>query len=123
MSEPIRITVPFDPHRLSLNARLHWRARKRLNDAAKEAAVYGWMLAGQPKAEGPVRVSLIVRRGRRLDIDNAITGTKACRDALFKGRVTPDDSPRWVTLGECQQECGKVWRGREECVFVIERAG
>jgi hypothetical protein len=122
-SEPLTITVRFDPHRLSLNQRLHWRERARRNRAVKDVARLAWAQAGRPAFEGPVRVSMLVRRGRQIDSDNAITGTKAARDALFNRAITPDDSPRWVTLGECRQECGKAWKDAPEVVFTIEPIG
>lgn len=123
MSEPLRISVRFDPNRLSLNQRLHWRERHRRNRAVKDAARLAWMQAGQPRFEGPVRVSMVVRRGRTIDHDNAITGTKAARDALFNDGIVPDDSPAWVTIGECRQEAGKAWKERPEVEFIIERVG
>jgi Holliday junction resolvase RusA-like endonuclease len=116
----IRITVPFDAHRLSLNQRLHWRERHRRNQAVKEAARFAWMQAGCPRVAGPVRVSMVVRRGRSIDVDNAITGTKAARDALFCHAITEDDNPRFVTLGECRQEVGKAWKERPEVEFIVE---
>jgi len=119
---PVRITVPFDPHLLCANRTFKmppWR-KGQLIRASKEAALSGWTQAGCPAIAGQVRVSLIVRRGRRMDDDAAWEGTKWARDALFVGRVTPDDSPRWVRLGGVEQETGARWRERPETVFVIE---
>lgn len=116
----LRIVVRFDPSRLSLNQRLHWATRKRRNDAAKAAALFAWAHAGCPVADGPVVVSAIVRRGRTIDNDNAITGLKPALDALFKGAITPDDSTRWVRIGSVTQKTGARWRGAEEVEFIIE---
>lgn len=116
----LEITVPFDAHRLSLNQRLHWRERHRRTQAVKEAARWAWKAAGCPQSPVPVRVSMIVRRGRTIDHDNAITGTKAARDGLFNGAITPNDGPQWLTLGAVTQEVGKQWRGKPEVVFIIE---
>jgi hypothetical protein len=121
--EPIRIVVPFDAHRLSNNQRLHWRERHRRTQAVKQAARYCWLSAGSPQAHGPVRVSMIVRRGRVIDLDNAITGTKAARDALFVKAITPDDGPKWVELGSVRVESGKRYAEAPEVEFVIEELG
>lgn len=131
MGGVIRIVVKCDPARTSPNQRLHWAERHRRNDAARAAARAGWMQAGCPVATGRVRVSFIVRRGRKLDADNALAGCKPIIDALFgmrrrpgrptnPGLVTTDDSPRWLELGEVRQETGARWRHRAEVEVVIE---
>ena len=118
------IIVPFDPHRTSLNQRLHWRERCRRNQAAAEAAHYGWAKAGRPYTERRVRVSVLVRRGRVLDRDNVIAGLKPVADLLFSRRhgiaMTPDDGPQWVEWGSVEFETGKRWRDRPEVVLVVE---
>lgn len=116
----IRITVPFDPSLFSLNERLHWRARYQRNKPLKELTRACWLAAGAPRATGRVRVSMIIRRGREIDDDNAITGTKVARDALFNDAITPDDSRKWVRLGEVDQQAGKAWKERPEVEFIIE---
>jgi hypothetical protein len=113
------IVVPFDPNRLSLNQRLHWRERKRRNDAAKDAAAFGWLKVGRPRLEVPVDVEIVVKRGRVLDPDNAQAGCKPIIDALFKNAVTPDDSQQWVRFTGTRVESGKRWKGREEVEFRI----
>lgn len=124
--EPIRIVVPFDPSRLSLNQRLHWRERKRRNDQAKLVARLAWNQAGQPKLDRRARVSIIVRRGRTIDADNALSGCKPVIDSLFCGRrwpsgaILPDDGPEWLELTIPRQEPGKAYRDRPEVEFVIE---
>ena len=131
MGGVIRIIVAHDPARTSPNQRLHWAERHRRNDAARAAARAGWLQAGCPVATGLVRISFIVRRARKLDADNALAGCKPIIDALFgqrrrarqpalPGLVTPDDSPRWLTLGEVRQETGARWRRRPEVEVVIE---
>jgi hypothetical protein len=91
-----------------------------------------------------VRYSLIVRRsGKEMDDDRVISGCHGARDALFAarrvkhcrldltgkfdvgwhmeaGRMTLDDSPRWVTLAGVTQEMGSVWRRAEQVIFVVE---
>jgi hypothetical protein len=34
--------------------------------------------------------------------------------------MAPDDSPRWLELGEVRQETGARWRRRPEVEVVIE---
>ena len=123
------VTVPVDPSRTSLNQRLHWRQRAERGRYAKGAARMAWRKAGAPRAPGPVRVEVIVRRGRLLDTDNAWTGLKPVCDQLFNSRrdaqgegITPSDSPAWVEM-TVRQETGKQWRGREECEFRVYARG
>lgn len=116
----IRITVPIDPNLTSPNHRLHWGERARRNTRARELARLAWLAAGGPVAAGPVRVSVIIRRERALDPDNAVSCLKPLIDGIFREGVTPDDSARWIAHGAIVQERGKRWRGREEVEFVIE---
>lgn len=118
----IRITVHIDPNRTALNQRLHWRERHRRNKCAKETARLAWLAAGGPRVIGQVRVSVIVRRARALDPDNIIGALKPSFDGIFREGVTPDDSARWIQLGEVTQEIDRRWRGREEVEFLIETA-
>src|SRR3972149_3070616 len=74
----IRIVVPFDinltnPNRMQS---LHWRGRRQREARGKYLATMAWMAAGKPTASRAVGVTLIVRRGRRLDDDNAVGGAK-----------------------------------------------
>ena len=71
-------------------------------------------------AAGPVRVSVIIRRARSLDPDGIWAGLKPAIDGIFREGVTPDDSARWIRLGEITQETHNRWLGREEVEFVIE---
>jgi hypothetical protein len=122
MAEPIRIVIPWDVQRTSHNAHLHWRERHRRTAAAKQAAHLAWLKAGCPQVQGPVRVSLVARRGRAMDLPNIVDGAKPCIDGLLTGgRVVPDDSPAWLREVHCmEQETGKQWKGREELEVVIE---
>lgn len=124
MGDAIRILVHTDIGKLSPNLRIHWQERRRRAKVAAAAAVAAWLAAGSPVADGPVAVSLIIRRGRAMDADNAIASCKAVIDALFRrsrtgAGVTPDDGPRWVHLGDVRQETGGQWRGREEVEVVV----
>lgn len=114
------ITIPFDPNRASLNRRLHWRARKRINDVAKAAASAAYILAGRPRFETPIVVDVLVRRSRVLDDDNALSGLKSARDQLVRCGLAPDDSRKWWKWGEVEFETGKQWKGREEVVLTVK---
>lgn len=120
MSEAIRITCRFDVNRCSPNLRQHWRVRAKHTKAAREAGRQAWLEAGSPVASGPVRVSLLVRRARKLDQANLWSACKGLLDGVFVGALTPDDGERWVKLGSVTQESGKAWKLREECVLVVE---
>lgn len=121
MAEGIEIRIPWDAARTSPNRlnRLLWPARLRITHAAKEAAMIAWRLAGSPVLGVPVVVDWTIRRARLLDDDGAAASLKALRDSLFVGRITPDDSPRWVGTGAVRQETGKRYRGREEVVVRV----
>lgn len=121
MTAPITITIPFDAGRCAPNklSRMLWQQRKRVADAAKEAATAAWLRAGGPRAYAPVIVDLTIRRGRSMDADNAISACKHTLDGLFNGQITPSDSLRWVRLGEVRQETGNRWRLAPEVVVTI----
>lgn len=90
-----------------------FRSKSALQNRSKAAAVAGWMLAGQPRAEGPVVFSVSVGRGRALDDDAVVGGLKWIRDALFNGRVTVNDSPRWVRFEGVRQSIRPEFKGQE----------
>lgn len=128
MSQPeaLRITVKWDSSKTSANRHRGasiGRAREwaRFQAEARRAARSAWILAGEPRLDCPVRVSLLVRRGRVMDLGNIVGGCKPLMDGIFTNAVTPDDSPKWVAeLGGVKQIAGKEWKGKEEVVFIIE---
>jgi hypothetical protein len=115
------ITVHYDIRDLSPNLRLHWRARAKRTKQAREVARLAWIQAGKPTTDAPVRVSMIVRRARQMDQANLWSAAKACLDGVFVKAFTPDDGPKWLTLGEVRQESGKAWKERPEVIFIIQR--
>lgn len=124
MEGEIRVRVFWDPCRASQNARLHWRARANLNRQARAAAVIGWRMAGSPTMDVPAKVTLIVRRGRRVDSENALSGCKSVTDLLTDRKrsvfgVLMDDSPDWLEWESIQQEVGKQWATRPEVEYVF----
>lgn len=124
MAEEIRIRVPWDVNRTSKNQRLHWRERWKRNQRAREAAFWAWKQAGSPQLDGAAKVTIIARRGRRLDASNILGGAEPCTDALCTRKLTGhgvltddgDDHLEWVGI---KQECGKDWVGREEVEYIF----
>jgi hypothetical protein len=128
MSEIARIVVPWDVQRLSPNRRVHFLARAVLVKAARAAAKLAWLDAGSPFMDGPVEVSLIIRRGRPIDPDNALAGAKSILDQLLTIQhggcgMVEDDSAKFVRYAPVQFETGREWIGREEVVVVIRSLG
>lgn len=118
------ITVNFDIGRTRENLlrRKHWSYRSREMGAARLHAHCAWVLAGCPTSAGPVRVSLVIRRARAMDNANCWTAAKALLDGIFVKALTPDDSPKWVSLGELRQEISREHKGRESVVVIVEAA-
>jgi hypothetical protein len=121
--QPIVITVPCDPQRTSPNVLVRTPnpyAKGRRIKRARVMARLAWVAAGKPTSDGPVRVDVLIRRGRILDEQNAWSALKPHMDGIFVDGLTPNDGPAWVTLGTVTQETGKQWRGREEIVFTVQ---
>jgi len=112
------VLVQYDIQKLSPNQRIHWRERAKRAKTAKFCADAAWRTAGRPSFDGPIWYSLIVYRGRVVDQDNAVAACKSILDALFKGRVVPDDSERWAKLKSVEQMSSKAWN-KCEAVSVI----
>ena len=117
----IHITVPVDPQKASPNQRGHWAKLAKVKKEFRDAAHLCWLAAGRPKAEGPVNVNVIIRRGRLIDQDNALACCKSLIDGLFNKAVTPNDSREWILNYTVNQETGRVWQYQPEVEFVIER--
>lgn len=122
--EPIEIVVPFDPQRLSPNLRLHYLERARRNKRAREAARLGWLQAGRPRMQEPALVTVIVRRPRRIDPDNALAACKSALDELLSPRnngcgVLPDDSSQWVRYSPVEFETGPRFKGKAQIVVLL----
>ena len=115
------LVVPWDAGRLSSNAagRLHWRSTAALRRDARLAGDYAWRQAGCPKATAPVKVDILVRRGRKMDDQNIIGGLKAVFDGIFVNKLTPDDSSAWVSFGRVDQLTGRQWGLRPETVLTV----
>ena len=126
MTEPIRLVIPWDVSRTSENRTRrggHWSQRSRVMKQARELARLIWLEAGSPVSPVAVRVSIISRRGRQMDITNIVGGAKPLLDGIFVRGLTPDDGPKWVELGSVRQENGARYRGNEEVEFIVEGVG
>lgn len=125
MANAIIITIPWDPQRLSPNQRLHWAERAKRTKIARDLALWEWAINKRPKVDGPVEVSILVRRPRVIDPDNAQAGLKGIIDGLFNANrnrgdgITPDDSSTYVRWLPVQFETGKEWKGNEQVVLTI----
>lgn len=119
MTEICRLIIPVDANTQNPNRRRQLRAWIRAKTAHKRAAWAVWAQSGKPRASGPVVVSVVIRRGRILDEDNARASLKAIFDALFKHAITPDDSAKWVKLGSLTQETGGRWQCMPEVEIIV----
>jgi hypothetical protein len=121
MSEICRLVIPANLSKTNPNrATGHWAGLYRAKKALKADAEKIWLVAGRPRSKTPVRVNVIARCWQKMDRDNIVASLKACFDGLFKGAITEDDSPEWVTIGTVEQENGKQWRLRPEVEIIVE---
>ena len=112
-----KITLPYATPSLNQLIRMHWGARKRLQDdlsfmvLAKSMAI--------PKAAPRDRRTVrITRHGpRKLDHDNLVGGCKPLVDALRGARLIHDDNPDCVRVIYTQRTASKK---TARTVVVIE---
>ena len=80
-----------------------------------------------PARHRQVRLTFILRRGRKVDPDNALAACKALIDGLTDepGRpaLLPDDSAAFVEYAPIVFETGKSWRHCEEVMVLVEACG
>ena len=89
--DPKRFTLP-----MSLNSRAHWAARRRVNQAFKEATFWACKEA-KAKRLGRARILLTHFAVAPRDRDNLYASVKAIIDAIVDAKVipaTPDRSAR-----------------------------
>lgn len=120
MSEVCRLILPINVGPLSPNVRAHWAAKRRHAKTIEKVCFAVWYDAGKPRASGPVLVTITLRRSREMDKDNALACCKSAIDAVFKGCVTPDDGPDYVTFNPVVQVIGTQYRERPEVEFLVE---
>jgi len=119
----ITFEVFGDANELSWNKRSHWRKVHSLKKQWRERARLSLALTpGVEPVQGRVRVSYILRRGRRLDPDNAAsTGVlKVLLDSIVEAGLLKDDTLLYCTRGEVTQEVGKQYRECPSVVVILE---
>ena len=91
------MSLPWPRPPLSLNDRLQWQARHRLNVQVRQAAA---VLARHhripPMGRCEVRLLYAPRDGRVRDEDNLVATLKPLCDGLVDAGVVPDDGPRFM---------------------------
>jgi hypothetical protein len=119
------LSIPLDIGPMAPNKllRKHWAVRQKFAKMVDNAAFAYWHRAGRPRAIGPVIVTYTVRRARKLDNDGCLGALKFLTDGLFKNRITPDDSPEWVTFNPVCQLIQPKWQGAPEVVVLVEEIG
>ncbi len=120
----LELEIPGDSNQGSHNKRLHWRSvaniRKKWRQKAFLSASLVW--GDAPPLAGRVRVSFIVRRGRRLDPDNAASSIclKAVLDGIVEAGLLEDDTLLHCERGDVTQETGKEYKLRPSLVVRLE---
>lgn len=120
----LTFTVTGDPTAISKNKRLHYMKRHALVQRWKASAWLAWAEAGRVRFEGKVRVAFTLRRGVKVDPDNALGCLYGLIDGLKDQPGRPamiaDDSDRHVEYAPVVQESGARWKGRPEVVVRVE---
>lgn len=104
----------------SLNKRLHWAKRGRVNAAFKD---FAWPLALQTglRKLKKVKVVFTVMSIQELDTDNLYSLPKPIMDAIVQAGVVENDTPEFVRLAVKQK---RVHHRADECIEVeIEDIG
>lgn len=114
----MRMEIKAVPPSLNKVLRMHWRARKQLNDA--------WIML--VRSEMPeiylkpivkMRCTVVLAHSRHFDYDNAFGAVKPLIDALKRWALIFDDSPEYLDLEVQQQKCK---RKDGHTVIVLEPA-
>lgn len=87
-----RYTIPP-----SMNARIHWRVRHRINDLWKEATFWACKEARIPKLK-KARIQFTHCTVSPRDRDNLYASVKAILDAIVDARIIPDDKDEFLDL-------------------------
>lgn len=123
----IELSVAGDSNELSHNKRLHWRSvaklRKEWKDRARAVAFHALSQGSIDRPVGRVEVSFIVRRGRRLDSDNACSSLalKAILDGLVEAGLLGGDTLLHCERGDVLQETEKAYKLHPEVVVRLVR--
>lgn len=92
MSRDWIIQLPYAKPPLSMNDRMHWRAKAKIT-AAIRAHVAEEAQALPACSASEVWLHYVPRDARRRDADNLVPILKACCDGLVDAGVVPDDTP------------------------------
>jgi Holliday junction resolvase RusA-like endonuclease len=88
----------------SLNARMHWAARKRVADQFKNDAMWKIRALGAPKyAKATINFTIHRMPMYWQDQDNAYASMKPIIDAIVKAGLIPDDSQEYAIMSMRQK--------------------
>jgi hypothetical protein len=122
----IELEIPGDANELSPNKRMHWRKEHKLKSEWRGRSHLITALAMREGSVNPpqrrVRVSFILRRGRRLDPDNAAStrALKSLVDGLRDAGLLKDDTEQYCERGSVRQEIGREYRLRPSVLVILE---
>lgn len=122
----IELEVAGDSNNLGPNKKHHWRSRNRLLQQWREKAhviARNEMNRGLAKPpQSRVQISFTVRRGRRLDPDNAASSLalKGIVDGLRDAGLLADDTAKYCERGAVLQEISKEYKQRPSVVVRLE---
>jgi hypothetical protein len=121
VTRTVTLLIPGDVVRdLSPNRRLHWRERAKRAHWWRQRVFIEWIAKGRPRFDGPVDVTVTIRRFRVVDSDNAVSSLKAARDGLWGPEaMLPEDGSKWIRSYEVRQETGAPFRDRPEVEIVV----
>jgi hypothetical protein len=132
VSRRVELVIPYDIQRclpnvlerLSFTRNGSFEAQRRKRDSRAMARL-AWLQAGRPTLTPPVVVQVIVRRGRVVDPDSALSACKRIFDAVLCANrnggegIVPDDSARYVEYAPVLQTTGKPWAANPVIVLSI----
>ena len=98
MQRELYVRLPYTTPPLSLNDRMHWRAKAKIVRDVRDY-VSTTLQAMEPGRADYVwiRLHYVPRDGRRRDSDNLVATLKACKDGVVDAGIVPDDTPDWIT--------------------------
>lgn len=138
----VEIIIKADIQPFAQNAcNRDWRIQHSSNEKAKRLGRKAWRDAGSPTFDRQVRISVLIRRTRRIDelnipgackhfLDGFCRGRKISKDKTTKKMVSqripsmiPDDNTKWARWGTFEQEIKPYYEEAEEIVFIVEPIG
>lgn len=122
----VELVIPGDANEGSRNQRRHWRGemglKKQWRTQAFLVASDALNSASGAPFEKRVRVSWVIRRGRKIDPDNACSSAvlKHCLDGCVDAGLLRGDSEQFVECGTVTQETGRLYRDRPEILLILQ---